>query len=617
MFRRSLFSVFVVIAATFLAYLPAMRNSFVWDDTALILRDPLIRHWRLAPESFREFLFLDATASSFYRPVQRLTFTADYALWGINRAPDSATASRTNAPDTGDSADARAVLAAPQPGWHFTSVLVHALAAVALLAFFRAWLGPGGGAWALGGALLWAIHPLHTSAVTYVSGRADPLAALFVFSALALIAHAHRDGGLKRGDRPASWKVMGAAACCLLALLSKEAGVAGLVLWLVWLAAKARRSAPSWIAFACSAVLVVGVYFSLRTTAASTPPPPSKKTTTLVERAGLMTRALAEYSMLFAAPHNLHMERDITHKPVGQAIAGAVLLAGFAAWAMRARRVAPDAAIALACAGVSWLPVSNAFTLNSTMAEHWLYIPSAFLVAALMFSARAHQWRALPVLAGVWVVFLAAQTWLQQDYWRDQRTFITSTIEREGHGKRMLGNLAGLEFEQGNTAAGKALLAEAIAKDPEFAGFHLMQFNVAMSANDHAAAEAALERAEKDPFFAAEVLLLKSSLHMAKTGKPRLDLMAAAVTAAPRNWTIVRALPLTLDALGKTSNAYNELLRTVTARAYRAEGWRTLAMLAEKLGNTPVAMKAYGEAANSDCRDSFSRARIRELQGVQ
>lgn len=340
-------------------------------------------------------------------------------------------------------------------------------------------------------------------------------------------------------------------------------------------------------------------------------------TTTLVERAGLMTRALAEYSMLFAAPHNLHMERDITHKPTGQAIAGAVLLAGFAAWAIRARRVAPDAAIALACAGVSWLPVSNAFTLNSTMAEHWLYIPSAFLIAALAFSARALKWSALPTLAAISMAFLATQTWLQQEYWRDQRMFITSTMEREGRGKRMLGNLAGLEFDQGNTAAGKALLAEAIAKDPEFAGFHLMQFNVAMSENDHAAAEAALERAAKDPFFAAEVLLLKSSLHMAKTGKPRLDLMAEAVTAAPRNWTIVRALPLTLDALGKTSNAYNELLRTVTARAYRAEGWRTLAMLAEKLGNAPVAMKAYGEAANSDCRDAFSRARIRELQGLQ
>ena len=68
----------------FLVYWPAQRNGFVWDDTALVLRDPLIRSWRLIPESFRHLLFLDATGSDFYRPLQRLTFLADYAAWGFN-----------------------------------------------------------------------------------------------------------------------------------------------------------------------------------------------------------------------------------------------------------------------------------------------------------------------------------------------------------------------------------------------------------------------------------------------------------------------------------------------------------------------------------------------------
>ena len=58
------------------SYAPAVRNGFVWDDTALILRDPLIRSWRLIPEGFQHFLFTDATASDFYRPIQRLTYTA-------------------------------------------------------------------------------------------------------------------------------------------------------------------------------------------------------------------------------------------------------------------------------------------------------------------------------------------------------------------------------------------------------------------------------------------------------------------------------------------------------------------------------------------------------------
>src|SRR5207253_9374225 len=83
-----------------------MRNGFVWDDTALILRDPLIRSWRLIPEGFNHFLFVDATASDFYRPVQRLSYTIDYAAFAVRPAP-----------------------------YHVTSVLWHGLAAIALLVF--------------------------------------------------------------------------------------------------------------------------------------------------------------------------------------------------------------------------------------------------------------------------------------------------------------------------------------------------------------------------------------------------------------------------------------------------------------------------------------------------
>src|SRR5204862_2624663 len=94
----------LIIVATLLVYAPAQRNGFVWDDTALVQRDPLIRSWRLIPEGFRHFLFTDATASNFYRPIQRLSFVADYHFYGFGRPG----------------------------GWHLTSILIHAGAAVAL-----------------------------------------------------------------------------------------------------------------------------------------------------------------------------------------------------------------------------------------------------------------------------------------------------------------------------------------------------------------------------------------------------------------------------------------------------------------------------------------------------
>src|SRR5207245_9986458 len=120
----------------FISYAPAVRNGFVWDDTALVLRDPLIRSWRLIPEGFNHFLFVDATASDFYRPIQRLIYTIDYAAFAFRPGP-----------------------------YHLTSVLWHGLAAIALL-FFAVELLLSFGLergrcrlMALIAALVWAIHP--------------------------------------------------------------------------------------------------------------------------------------------------------------------------------------------------------------------------------------------------------------------------------------------------------------------------------------------------------------------------------------------------------------------------------------------------------------------------
>jgi hypothetical protein len=74
----------LVLAVAVFGYAPVVRTGFVWDDTAFILRDPLIRSWRLIPEGFQHFLFTDATASDFYRPIQRLTYTVEYWAFAFN-----------------------------------------------------------------------------------------------------------------------------------------------------------------------------------------------------------------------------------------------------------------------------------------------------------------------------------------------------------------------------------------------------------------------------------------------------------------------------------------------------------------------------------------------------
>ena len=629
-----LISVFVIIVTTFVAYWPAMRNSFVWDDTALVLRDPTIRSWRLAPEAFREFLFLDATASNFYRPVQRLTYTADYALWGIARQEGSKSATKTGAPDTGDSADLAAVQNTPQPGWHFTSVLAHALAALALLRLLRIWLGEKCGWWPLVGALAWALHPLHTSAVTYVSGRADSLAALFIFSGLALIAKAHAHGAFVAGDRSAARGLIIAALCALLALLSKESGVALLVVWLVWVVVRAPRDLRGWMSWAAAAAISCGAYFALRTTAARTPPPASSETVPCQARPILVARALAEYAGIFVAPHALHMERDVSTNPVGddaaklhigrmreaQTLAGLCIAAALVWWWHRARKFAPDAALALACAAVTWLPISNVFALNATVAEHWIYVPSAFLIAAIVFTARAFapvQPRIFAILragAALWIVFLAVQTWQQQGYWRDQRTFITETATRAGGGARMKINLGQLAMQDGKPEEGLALFREALAMQPKL---EIARFNIAIAAyvkKDFDAALAELAVVEKSPLFAADAMVLEARILQARTGKPQLNLLGNAASIAGRNWSVARMYPLTLAANGRADKAYEDILRQLTGHPYRAEAWRMLGQIAEQIGDKKIAARAYGEAADRDVRDEVSREKLRVLR---
>src|ERR1051325_4706686 len=138
----------LLLVAALVAYAAALRDGFVWDDHALILRDPFIRSWQLIGEGFQHFLFTDATASDFYRPLQRLSYTLDYALF-------------FNSP----------------LGYHLISILWHAAAAIAFFTFGCEFLRSckldeqHRRLIAFLAALIWLIHPVQSAAVAYISGR--------------------------------------------------------------------------------------------------------------------------------------------------------------------------------------------------------------------------------------------------------------------------------------------------------------------------------------------------------------------------------------------------------------------------------------------------------------
>jgi Flp pilus assembly protein TadD len=589
-------SLFVIISATFLVYWPAQRNGFVWDDTALVLRDPLIRSWRLIPESFHHFLFIDATPSNFYRPLQRLSFLADYAFWEL------------------------------QPrGYHLTSICVHAAAAIALFFLVEKLLPPRTAPrWTLAVALLWTVHPVHTSAVTYVAGRADPMAAAFGFAALAL--------GLVSLERTprARLATIAAALCFLAALLSKESGVTALLVWfviLVW-RKEPRRVLATWMIIGLA---VLAVYSGLRFTAEKVEPP-HRATPPLAEQPILVARACAEYAGLLVLPINLRMERDIATDSLAGAPAGAArwrhfqtffglaLILGLAAWWIWARRRAPVAGLALLAFFVAYVPISNLFPLNATVAEHWLYVPSAFLFLAVVGSLQALHpgWPKLVACAvallAVSACFNAVRTSRRQADWLDQRTFLLRTIQAGGDTARMRVNLGQLASVENHDEEALAQFSEALERAPNlsFALLGMAASYVRLARYDEA--RPFLARAEVHPEIAVEARQLRAALEFRETGRDTSPVLREAAELAPKSWPPRKRYIAAMEEQGKIADAVQELREFLEQQPFRAESWRMLGTLLERLRDHKHAAAAFGEAARRDIWDRLSRSKVAELR---
>jgi tetratricopeptide (TPR) repeat protein len=589
---KKIWAALILLAAVFISYAPAVRNGFVWDDTALILRDPLIRSWRLIPEGFNHFLFVDATASDFYRPIQRLTYTLDYAAFAFQSGP-----------------------------YHLMNLVWHGLAAIALLFFAEELLTRFGieraraRFIALAAAFVWAIHPVQSAAVDYVSGRADLLSAAFGFLGLSLLLR----GSISAGKRKLFLFVASGTAL-LLSAFSKESGLIFPLLGIVLLFIQKKWS-DSW-KIVIIAVFVGAIYFVLRAGAEQFPAPRFGPPPPLLVRPIIISRAVAEYAGLILFPLNLHMDRDVETQPSGfneaslshaawreiQTLAGLVLIAVLIYWLLRARERNRAVFISLLCALLTYLPVSGIVSLNATVAEHWIYLPSAFLFLAL--ALELVQWLAIAqrsraatgiiIVCVVWVLFLGARTFVRTFDWKDQRTFLERTLAHGGDSARMLINLGSLELNEGKLDDAALHLHAALQKKPDQPLAVINLAALAIKQNDFKLARDLLTRATQMPLVDAQAHEYFAVLENKETGKADLMRMRLASRTGPPNWSIEKRYIQLLDETGSTAAAMNELLTCLRTQWYRADSWKLLSDLAAKLGHPDQAANALAHARAYD-----------------
>jgi tetratricopeptide (TPR) repeat protein len=492
--RRTLRLALLVAVAALAVYANAIPTGFVQDDR-LVLIDPRILGRTPVAEIFvTDYWHHVATAENadLYRPITTLSFRLNHLAAG----PSSA-------------------------AFHGVNVALHALVSALVVLFTDALFRNR--RVALVSGLLFALHPVHSEAVTGIVGRAELLAALFLLAALHLHARSYVLGGLV----PRTGRLL-ALGCFALALLSKESVVVGPALVLLvdavgWLrrgrppdARELRGSLATAALYAAVVAAVLGVRLAVLGRLGGSP----------VLEVGLLfgeplaTRLftgleiLAVYLRLLLFPLTLSADYSLRQVPVLDSLAHPAALVGLAAalalpvalvWAWR-RRAAP-LFFGLGFFAVSYALVSNLLTpIGVLVAERLLYLPSLGFCCALAWAwerldarlrgpggARVH-----PVTAAALALVLAlygARTIVRNQDWRDELTLFAASVESSPASAAAHYNYASTLYQKRNDPAGAVPhLERALEIRPKFLPAHLNLVMAYLQLARYDEARAAAER---------------------------------------------------------------------------------------------------------------------------
>jgi protein O-mannosyl-transferase len=521
--------------------MPALQGELVWDDQYLAHDNPFIKSPLLILEAFRHYLFLDSF-SAHYRPVQNISFIFDYMLWNTNTY-----------------------------GFHLTNVLLHVLSGILLYFLLRKLFlimyvssSDRHAVASVAGfviALLWIVHPVHSAAVDYISGRADSLAFMFACGGwlIVLFARETKSGRL----RLACYGF--AAISGLLSLCSREIACvwfAVFLLHLFFFEKQIGREAKI-VSLGCC-VILFGIYGMLRQLPENRPNANPSSEWSRPTRAVLMLRALGDYGRLMVLPSGLHMERTVidpsnyTTKVSWRHSAGSEYLSilGFAvAIAMLGASLRKGLGQSMRIFGACWflfayLPISNLIELNATCAEHWLYLPSVgFLVflAGCAIDLPSTYRKFSIALAGIALVGFSVQSAIRSTDWVTPETFYRRTLVAGGMTTRIGVNLAQIYANRGEYAKAEQIYRRVLAMTPDYPIARTNLAEVLSQQNKKAEAEALLlsvssaaaETRKEYPRTWIASLNLAHLRHAEKNDQEALDILERARADYPHTWEII------------------------------------------------------------------------------
>ena len=332
---------------TCVVYANSLHNPFHYDDFHSIVENPQIRSFKNIPSYFTNpSAFSVDPENAMYRPLLLVTFSLNHLINGYDPF-----------------------------GYHVVNLSLHLGCIFFLFGLGRQYLGKTEGV--LFAAILFAIHPINSESLNYISSRSEILSGFFFLFSFWCYGHV---------SFPFALRIFLVCAGYCAALLSKSISISlPLVIIASDLLMKRGVLNEKLLKIGLGVIAVIYVFFVRHWIIRATIAEPVRS---FSEQFWTQIKALVFYVNLIVCPRNQNVDHqflisDNLFDPI--AFLAFLLLFSVAIWLFRQRYSNPFIILCAVCFLLVLAP-SVVIPLNVLVNEHRLYLPSVFFFLAIGYS---------------------------------------------------------------------------------------------------------------------------------------------------------------------------------------------------------------------------------------
>lgn len=425
---KPIYCYLIIIVVSYIVFYNSLHNEFVFDDESVIVNNASIQNTDNIVKYFSGEEGFHKVIGKYYRPLVSASYAVDFSIWGLDPY-----------------------------GFHLTNLIIHIIACLLLFKILSLLFSryKYRNIFSLFGALIFAVHPIHTEAVSWISGRTDSMVSMFFFASFLFYIkftgnpHHEVNENTKSAEHSGNFLYLTVSLLFYaLGLLSKEMIITMPVIILLYDFVYKKKDLnyfkKNLLTYGLFATVTV-IYLFIRHSALSDVPDRDSYLYfynkewdvvlwTMVKTIPVYFRLLfAPFGLLYHYNGVIANSSSIIEFPALLSFIFILFLIGLAVFFFKRDSIISFCILFFL---VSLLPVMNIVPTMNLMAERFLYFTSFALAVLithlLMLASNKRDLGMLIIGIIIIIISLSYLTYVRNEDWKNNETLYSSAIGYEG-----------------------------------------------------------------------------------------------------------------------------------------------------------------------------------------